>query len=407
MTLSEANNLNTPMHELLIIPVCRAMVLASEPGQLILMRRFLEGLGAYADRWSGKVTVFLRQTAELSTGLDPVVFNGNEHAFNVELFPEQCIQLERRLAQATVVLGTLASENLEIGCLLHSLGIPLVWITETSMRTRAQIIDAEANGHLRRLKRKAFNWFQEFHYRKAIIEAAGVQCNGTPVYQAYKDLNRNSLLFFDSRVSENLLSCDAEIAIKAEYISQGLPLRLAFSGRLTEIKGVEHLPRVALELKSLSIPFTLDIYGDGNLKSRLESDINRLGLSSQVRVRGVLDFQTELIPIFRHSIDLFLCCHPQGDPSCTYLETLACGVPIVGYANEAWMGMHALTLTQAGWLIEMGDIELMAETVANIHHNRSVWLAAALAARRFALSHTFEKTVNERIQHLKQCANIT
>ena len=124
-----------------------------------------------------------------------------------------------------------------------------------------------------------------------------------------------------------------------------------------------------------------------------------------MHLRGVLDFQTELIPIFRHSVDLFLCCHPQGDPSCTYLETLACGVPIVGYANEAWMGMHALT--QAGWLIEMGDIELMAETVANIHHNRSVWLAAALAARRFALSHTFEKTVNERIQHLKQCANIT
>jgi colanic acid/amylovoran biosynthesis glycosyltransferase len=405
MTLSEANNLNTPMHELLIIPVCRAMVLASEPGQLILMRRFLEGLGAYAERWPGKVTVFLRQTTELSTGLDPVVFNRNEHAFNVELLPQQGILLERRLASATLVLGTLASENLEIGRLVHSLGIPLVWITETSMRTRSQMVDAEANGHLRRLKRKACNWFQEFHYRKAIIEAAGVQCNGTPVYQAYKDLNRNSLLFFDSRVSENLLSSDAEIAIKAEYISQGLPLRMAFSGRLTEIKGVEHLPRVALKLKSLSIPFTLDIYGDGNMKSRLESDIRRLGLSSQVRVRGVLDFQAELIPIFRHSVDLFLCCHPQGDPSCTYLETLACGVPIVGYANEAWMGMHALT--QAGWLIEMGDIELIAKTVANIHHNRSVWLAAALAARRFALSHTFEKTANERIQHLKQCANIT
>ena len=130
MTLSEANNLNTPMYELLIIPVCRAMVLASEPGQLILMRRFLEGLDAYAERWPGKVTVFLRQTAELSTGLDPVVFNRNEHAFNVELLPQQGILLERRLAQATVVLGTLASENLEIGHLVNSLGIPLVWITE-------------------------------------------------------------------------------------------------------------------------------------------------------------------------------------------------------------------------------------------------------------------------------------
>lgn len=34
-------------------------------------------------------------------------------------------------------------------------------------------------------------------------------------------------------------------------------------------------------------------------------------------------------------------CHRQGDPSCTYLETYACGMPIVGYNNQAHQGILA------------------------------------------------------------------
>lgn len=390
------------MNELLIIPVCRGVL--SEQGQLILMRRFLEGVGAYAERWSGSVTVFIRQAGWQVDGLDPVIFNPDEHDFNVELLPVEMNRLKERLSSAAVVLGTLANDNLEIGRLCQSAGTPLVWITETSVKTRAQIIDAQVHNLVRRLKRKAGNHLQEFHFRSAITKASGVQCNGAPTYQAYKDINLNALLFFDSRVHQKMLLSEREIQTKAKHIAKGLPLRLAFSGRLTEIKGVEHLLRVAYQLKKLNIPYILNIFGDGNLKSRLASDIVRLELSSQVHLRGVLDFHTELLPTIQQSVDLFLCCHLQGDPSCTYLETMACGIPIVGYANEAWQGMH--DVTEAGWLVEMGNVKQMAETIANIHNNRSAWMSVALAARSFAAEHTFEETMTTRIAHLKQCAKL-
>jgi len=248
------------------------------------------------------------------------------------------------------------------------------------------------------------NHFQEFSFQKVIAKASGVQCNGTPTYQAYKDINQNSLLYFDSRVHQNMVITKAEIQAKAEYLAKGLPLRLAFSGRLTEIKGVDHLLHVADELKNRSIPFTLDIFGNGNLKSHLASEIIRMGLDSSVRLRGVLDFHTELLPTFQKSVDLFLCCHLQGDPSCTYLETMACGVPIIGYANEAWEGLY--NMTKAGHLIEMGNSKQMADVVAYISSNRSEWLTVALAARNFAVQHTFDKTMTERIAHLKQSAKI-
>ncbi len=390
------------MNELLIIPVCRGAL--SEQGQLILMKRFIEGVGAYAERWPGPVTVLIRQAARQGDGLDPVIFKPDEHDFNVELLPVEMNCLKERLSSAAVVLGTLANDNLEIGRLCQPIDIPLVWITETSVKTRAQIIDAQAHNLLRRLKRQASNQLQEFYFRTAISKATGVQCNGTPSYKAYKDINSKALLFFDSRVHQKMLLSELEIQTKAKHIVKGLPLRLAFSGRLTEIKGVEHLLCVAYELKNLDIPFTLDIFGDGNLKSHLATDIVRLELSSQVRLHGVLDFHAELLPTIQQSVDLFLCCHLQGDPSCTYLETLACGVPIIGYTNEAWQGMH--DITDAGWLVEMGNFKQMAETVAIIHNNRPAWSPAALAARNFAAEHTFEETMATRIAHLKQCVKL-
>lgn len=380
----------------------RAEVSAS--GQLILMKRFLAAVGFYAEQWPGHVTVLIRQADKPVDGFDPIVFNPDEHNFNVELLPFEAGLLKERFSKIVAVLGTLASENLEIGRLCQSLDIPLVWITEYTEKTRAQIIAAKASGALRRLKRLASNYLREVGFRKVIAKAAGVQCNGTPTYQSYNNINQNCLLYFDSRVYQKTIISDIEIKAKAEYFVTGLPLRLAFSGRLTEMKGVAHLPMVAFELKKLGIPFTLDIFGDGNLKSHLFSEIVRLKLESEVNLRGVLDFQSELLPTFKQSIDLFLCCHPQGDPSCTYLETMACGVPIIGYANEAWEGMYKLT--EAGSLVEVGNIKQMAKMVADIANNRSVWLTKALAGRDFANHHSFEETISMRMAHLKQSAKI-
>ena len=43
---------------------------------------------------------------------------------------------------------------------------------------------------------------------------------------------------------------------------------------------------------------------------------------------GVVDFETELVPFTRQNADIFLGCHRQSDPSCTYLEAMGCGVAV-------------------------------------------------------------------------------
>lgn len=385
--------------ELLIVPVCYAWF--SDDGQLMLMKRFLDGVAHYAQYWQGPVTVLVRIYEHKPTGLDPVPFFAENYPFVVEPIPGDIELLRARLADARIILGTLAEQNFVVGQLAEWLQVPMVWITETTLQTRAQIIDADIANPVKRIKRKIVNALNERKYRSFLSRSVGVQCNGTPTYREYCTLNRNPLLFFDSRVTQTLLADDNEIDAKAKRLHDGNILRLVFSGRLTEIKGVQHLPRVAFELHKRGVPFKLDIYGDGNLKNTLAADIKTLGLEDYVHLCGVLDFHTHLMPTFRHDVDMFLCCHPQGDPSCTYLETLACGVPIVGYANEAWQGMH--NLSGAGWLVEMGNSMQMVNVLVDIHSHRECWLPAAKAALNFAKLHTFERTIQQRVEHLSQC----
>jgi glycosyltransferase involved in cell wall biosynthesis len=116
----------------------------------------------------------------------------------------------------------------------------------------------------------------------------------------------------------------------------------------------------------------------------------------------VLDFHRELLPELKQNADLFLCCHRQGDPSCTYLETLGCGVPVVGYDNEALSGI--LSLAEVGGRSDLDRPDRLAEIVAGLARDRErlAWLSRRALA--FARGHSFEETVERRIHHLERIA---
>ena len=130
------------------------------------------------------------------------------------------------------------------------------------------------------------------------------------------------------------------------------------------MKGADDLIRIATLLNSVGKEFQLDIYGTGSLEAEMRAAIASASGSMQqkVHIHPPLDFDQALVPIMRSEIDLFLCCHRQSDPSCTYLETLGCGVPIVGYQNRAWHGIRALA--DVGWEIKMNAADDLAERLS-------------------------------------------
>ena len=374
---------------LLVIPPITAHI--SERGHLVLTDKFLSGMTAYAHRWPGPVTALVRVTDEPDNNLDHIEVVPNDFPFGIQQIPPTNELLYRRMREAAIVLGGPRSVA----------GVQQVTVAETSLATRLQIIAATTPGIVRRYKRFGVACLDAYKERRAVQTMAGIQCNGTPTYNVYKTCNSNCMLFFDSRIETNDLITEEELQKRTNRLRNKAPLRIGFSGRLVKIKGVDGIPAIADELRRRGVCFEFDIFGGGESEEQVRQEIQQRGLQSIVRLRGVLRYREELLPEFRENLDLFVCPHVQGDPSCTYMETLACGVPILGYANEAWTGMVALS--GAGWTTAIRDIAATAAKIAELDQNRNQLIEASAAARTFAANHLFESTMDRRVEHLVSC----
>jgi glycosyltransferase involved in cell wall biosynthesis len=282
-------------------------------------------------------------------------------------------------------------------------GIPCIYISEYTLKTRKQIVAAEnPNNPLRIFRQNLWEESQERKQQQAIKLANGLQCNGTPTYEVYRSLNPNTMLFFDTRITEDMLATVEDIEKRTRSLYENTPLRLVFSGRLNRMKGAHYLLDVAQELERLGIEFELFISGAGQLEESMHQRIAASGLGNRVKMMGVPDFNTVFFPFVKANIDLFVCCHPQGDPSCTYIETMSCGVPIVGFANEAFVGI--VEQSKSGWLVEMNRPDLLAKKVAELSRNRYEIEAMSFKALEFARKHTFDQTFKARAKHMEQIA---
>jgi glycosyltransferase involved in cell wall biosynthesis len=371
-------------------------------GNYRLTRKFVEGMQAYAGAWDAEVCAYFHPSATDHGNLDHVAISESDAGFGVRVARFDDPHFYRELEGRGIVLGmhyllpTLAQRCVE-------LGVPCVYNPEYTLRTRLQIIRTERAGRLRQLRSAVWELREEARVAEQIRIADGVQCNGIPSYLKYAPYNRAPLLYFDSRLREAALVSEEQLAARNRRRQQHEPLHLVFSGRLIRSKGADQLVPVAAALRARGVTFRMTIYGDGEVKPLIEQQVRDAGLGSSVHLAGVLDFSEELVPVLKDSADLFVCCHRQGDPSCTYLETFACGVPIVGYANEALSTLVAET--GAGQDIASHRPDELAQLIAELDQDREQLCQWAGRAREFATRHTMERTFRSRISHLLDVRN--
>lgn len=299
--------------------------------------------------------------------------------------PHEVGQLRELIKDSDLVYGC----SLSAPQLAFELRVPYVLIAEYDLPTKLQIVAAEAKG-LRRLVRSA-RCLRDHYLREVQIvkRAAGVHCNGYPIFDAIEGLNENRLLYFDSRISCEQIISEAALHKRLGRIG---PLRLIYSGRYERLKGADDVMRVALGCLEAGLDITLDCYGQGSLRGLMESLATP---HEQIRVHGPVPYP-ELVSLSK-DCDAFLCCHIQGDPSCTYLEAMGCGLPVIGYGNRMWSRM--CRESRAGFVCEVGDIGAMVEAVGSIP---GVLAEMSREARAFAEARCFEKEFSKRIAGLEQ-----
>jgi glycosyltransferase involved in cell wall biosynthesis len=385
---------------LVLLPGLRAKKVSDR--QIIITQKFLEGVMEYQKYWLGRIVVLLEEDPHLNDNLDHVLVDVNELPYQIETVNFDLIHDRPELSPGSVVIASEGYRQNHISKICQSRNVPCIYVVEYSLKTRMQIVNVMTKNPILKLRKLVWEISQELKQRKAIALAEGVQCNGAPTYEAYQSINLNPFLYFDTRITESMVVTDAELTARTAQCLTNAPLRLVFSGRLITIKGADHLILVAQTLKKLGVQFEMSICGDGDLKASMTQQIQAAGLTNSVKTLGVLEFKTELVPFVKQNADLFVCCHRQGDPACTYLETMSCGVPIVGYNNEAFAGV--VQHSKAGWVVNINRPDLLAQKIAELDKNRSRIVAESLKSLEFAKLHTFEKTFERRIEHINKIA---
>jgi glycosyltransferase involved in cell wall biosynthesis len=115
--------------------------------------------------------------------------------------------------------------------------------------------------------------------------------------------------------------------------SEPPPSKLISIARLEEKKGYPYLLDALARLREKGVPFSLDIYGEGNERASIERRVRELDLGGSVALKGSIAH--DRIPdLLRASGIYVLPCivlankDRDGIPN-TILEALACGVPVV------------------------------------------------------------------------------
>jgi len=360
---------------------------------LLLDTKAMEGIDLYARLWPGPVIWMLAmqdRPASYASRCDAA-----DLPFTVIEVATDRSDVATKLPADAVLVASIDSYNdLDLA---PDLANKVVYIIEYTLRTRLDIIRASSLPWYRALRSMVWEWTTERRRRKAIRAAAGLQCNGLPSFDAYRTLAANPILFFDTRLAEADQISAPDLAAKQERVKSGVPLHLAFSGRLNRMKGVHHIPPLLDALDGLGVNYVFDVFGEGEL-----TDVLRAKASSKLVLHGSVAFPDAWVPAMQ-AIDLFVCPHLQGDPSCTYLEMLGCGVPIAGFANEAWDALSKRA--DLGSAVPIGDVQALAAAIGALDRDRDRLAALMAEAAAFSASRSMERTFGGRLDHLKAIAS--
>lgn len=278
--------------------------------------------------------------------------------------------------------------------------VPFVAVVEYSLRTEMDIVAAQSRRDpVRRVWRSFRTVLADRRRATQLALARQLHCNGYPSFEDYARCNPARLLYLDSRLSvADIVDPDWILRRYASRASGERPARLIFSGRYEKLKGTDLVLDAAIVLAARRADFEMDFFGKGTLMQDLRRRVVKAGLTDRIRINDAVPYPA-LVDRTR-SCDVFVSGAAQGDPSCTYLETLGCGVPIVGVANEMWRSMAAAS--QAGIAVPTRLPGALADSIDTALNDSDLLIQWSINAIEFARRHTFEREWERRCSALEE-----
>lgn len=199
---------------------------------------------------------------------------------------------------------------------------------------------------LRRIKSKLQTWKRIYHARQfdrvVVISKADLKKWNCYTHKAVCIYNPNTT--FSSKVSTRTEKCVISV------------------GRLDFQKGFDYLINAWKLVASKHSDWHLNIFGEGNLRDELQSQIDGLGLSNNITLCGRTSQIEE--EYTKHSF-FVMSSRAEGFPL-ALLEASSCGLPLVSFDCPSGPS-EIIEYGINGFLIEkVGDIKTMAEKISSL-----------------------------------------
>jgi glycosyltransferase involved in cell wall biosynthesis len=354
-------------------------------GLLTVDRKFHVGMLRYADLIRSPIVAVNPPLQDGQRIMDAIEVPTAKLPYRISTAPTELREL---LRGAALVYG---SENyMRGGTMARELGVPYIMILEYDLQTHMTDNASQVANVFRKGVRRARSAVNYFRSIAEMRHAHSLHCNGYPIYQATENYNPSRLLYLDSRMSADMLIEEHEMESRSTG-RYDRPLRLLYSGRYEPLKGAVDAVKVGVECLRRGLDVEMHCYGQGSQKSQMQS----IAADSRIHIHDAVPYP-DLVKLSR-TFDVFVCCHVQSDPSCTYLESFGAGLPIVGYDNRMWRGL--LKASGAGYASPMGRPARVAEDIARLITARELDQMSARALE-FARNHTFEIEFQKRVDAL-------
>jgi len=236
--------------------------------------------------------------------------------------------------------------------------------------------------------------------RFSIIESDGLTTPSNYLRQAtYDKLNIPTTVPIE--VIPNFVDtdkfCPPSAAEKPEAMKRicGSPCpEMKFLVHVSNFRPVKRLPDVVEVFARVQekMKAHLILIGDGPERSRTESRVRELGLSSAVSFLGK---QESFIEILQHS-DLFLLPSENESFGLAALEALSCGVPVV--ASRIAGIPEVVQHEESGFLSEVGDVADMATHALDLLSDKAKYQRFSSTARRMVLENFGQEQLMDRYE---------
>ena len=175
------------------------------------------------------------------------------------------------------------------------------------------------------------------------------------------------------------------------------------AGRLTAQKNFSSLIRVWTIVHQSHPDWRLEIWGEGNLKSELQHQIDSSGLGNSAQLMG---YTYDMISKFAEA-SIFVCSSLFEGFPLVFIEAMSCGLPVASYSCPCGP-KDIISEGDDGFLVPVGNERMMAGRINYLIENENVRIIMGKASSEKSMLYSmdiiisewmtlFEKTSNNRV----------